>query len=68
MFLRSAHESVVEPFSPSNGSSKRVCTAQNSAPVDDNDEPEVSEPEYCALIAAALGDNFDEMEDEQPDK
>ena len=66
--LRSAHESVVKQFFPSSTSSKRAYAAQNSAPADDNDEQEVSEPEYRALIAAALGADYDETEDGQPDK
>jgi hypothetical protein len=58
---------VVKQF-PSGNSSKCAYSVQNSAPFDGNDEPEVSQAEYRALIAAALDDNFDEMEDGQPDK
>jgi hypothetical protein len=65
--LRSAHESVVKQFFPSGSSSKRAYTAQEKAP-DDSDESAVSDPEYRALIAAALGDNFDDREDGQYDK
>jgi hypothetical protein len=65
--LHSAHESVVKQFFPSGSSSKRAYTAQDPAP-DDNDESTVSEPEYRALVAAALGDNFDDRDDGQHDK
>ena len=64
----SAHESVVKQCFQSGSSSKRAYSVQNSAPADEHDEPEVSEPEYRAVIAAALGDNFDETEDGRPDK
>ena len=66
--LRSAHESVVKQCFPSGSSPKRTFSVQNSAPADEHDEPEVSEPEYRALIAAALGDDYDEIEDGQLDK
>ena len=58
----------MKQFFPSGSSSKRAYSAQNSAPVDEDEEPEVSEPEYRALIAATLGDDDDETEDGQLDK
>ncbi len=65
--LRSAHESVVKQFFPSGSSSKRAYTAQDKE-LEDHDESAVSESEYRALIAAALGDNFDDREDGNYDK
>ena len=58
----------MKQFFPSGSSSKRAYSAQNSAPVDEDEEPEVSEPEYRALIAAALSDDHDDAEDGQLDK
>ena len=58
----------MKQFFPSGSSSKWAYSAQNSAPVDEDEEPEVSEPEYRALIAAALGDDHDDAEDGQLDK
>jgi hypothetical protein len=65
---------VVQQFFPSNSSSSSntrspgcAYSAQNSADAKDDDH-EVSEPEYQALIAAALGDDYLDAEDGQPDK
>jgi hypothetical protein len=59
---------VVKQFFPSSSSPKRAYTAQDAAADDDNKDSGVSEPEYRALIAAVLGDNFDDREDGNYDK
>jgi hypothetical protein len=66
---------VVQQFFPSTSPSSsnarspgRAYSAQNSVDADADDTNDVSEPEYRALIAAALGDDYLDAEDGQPDK